>query len=154
MDRNEKVRQEFAQARARKLFQDGLADGSIRPIDRMGNRFDAGDMLLYTPDIPLVFEVADAAPVMDPNQPPGLIRYTLTTMIPLQSAANQGIRQLIKIGETPKSVLRLRREAAAGTPPTDTDRMTLDQEQPAVPLSTLEPAGNDDEAPDAGRDEQ
>src|SRR5262245_7665100 len=86
MDRNERARQEHmsGQARAaRKAFEQAYAGGTVHVKDRHNRNMRVGDLVEFTPDRPLVFQVDQMTPVLDPRMPPGLIHVVMSCTVPI-----------------------------------------------------------------------
>ncbi len=99
IDRNQKARDEFAIARARKQFQDAVASGQASLRDRLGRPLKEGDSVLVSTNVPPIMRVTSVGPILDPSVPPGYLKLELTCTIPYVEQPNKAIASLVKIGE-------------------------------------------------------
>jgi hypothetical protein len=97
-DRNERARLEFAAKAARRQFAQQAEDGQITARDRFGRVIAPGALVLWTPPYPLIYEVLNVTPLLDPRVPPGLVQIVLTATAPLNVAANQAQIGLVVVG--------------------------------------------------------
>lgn len=100
-DRNERARQEHmsGQARAmRQQFAQAFAAGQVHVKDRFGRNLAVNDLVVYNPAQPLVFQVVALDAVLDPNQPPGLIRVVLNIDVPILWQGGYAAPELIVVG--------------------------------------------------------
>lgn len=102
-DRNQQAHDEFAAARARKQFQDAYAAGAAGLVDRLGTMLQDGDLVVYTPDIPILFELRAIGPTLDPRVRAGVMKYELVATVPLLSQANQPVRQIMMVRRPERS---------------------------------------------------
>ncbi len=158
IDRNQKARDEFAIARARKQFQDAVASGQASLRDRLGRPLKVGDSVLVSPNVPPIMRVASVGPVLDPSVPPGYLKMELTVTIPFMEQANKSIANMVKIGE---AVVPAAGEVPAtnvAEPPAEppTDRQEGDppsEESPTIPDAPTAydtpPTTEDEHGPDS-----
>lgn len=74
-------------ARQRRLFAQAFALGQTGAADRFGRPIGVGDKILFSNEIDLVFDVLAMTPVLDPNQPPNTVEFTLSTSFPVRVSA-------------------------------------------------------------------
>lgn len=71
------------------------------PMDRFGVRLKLGDLVLYTPTYPTLFQVSEIVPVLDPNAPPGTVQLVLSGVMPLVLDPNKPCISVVHV-ETPE----------------------------------------------------
>lgn len=81
---NEHKQRQEELARARRQFQQMVALGQIGARDRFGNMIETGDQMMVRLPFDLVYQVVAVNPVLDPNQPPGLMDLVCTVTFPLR----------------------------------------------------------------------
>lgn len=97
-DRNERARQQFQLARARKQFADAVGSGQVPVIDRFGNQVEIGaHVIWFPPPYGLNYIVKDIAPVLDPGAPPGLMKITLVCEVPAVYQAGTPAKDMLLI---------------------------------------------------------
>lgn len=102
MDRNERARAEHmsgAARAARQQFAQAFAAGQVHVKDRFGRNLAVNDLVVYNPQQPLVFQVVALDAVLDPNQPPGLIRVVLNIDVPILWQGGYAAPELIVVGK-------------------------------------------------------
>lgn len=102
MDRNERARQEHMSGVARAMrqqFAQAFASGQVHVKDRFGRNVALNDLVVYNPVQPLVFQVTALDAVLDPNQPPGLIRVVLNIDVPILWQGGYAAPELIVVGK-------------------------------------------------------
>ena len=123
MDRNQRARAEHmsGQARAmRQQFAQAFAAGQVHVKDRFGRNVALNDLVIYNPPQPLVFQVTALDPVLDPNQPPGLLRVNLNIDVPIIWQAGYSASELVVVGavrEAGHSEINATRPTDAADPP-------------------------------------
>lgn len=96
-DRNEKARQAFAQAQARRQFLQALAAGQTGVVDRFGALLTEGDSVLYiAPATGYVWQIT-AIDAVDPRVPVGHVQVTLISEIKEIMPVGRPLRELIRI---------------------------------------------------------
>lgn len=107
VDRNQAAREREHAAR---MFQQDLAkftrllnEGKTGLVDRFGVQLTPGDLTLYSPDWPLVFDVGNITPVMDPSQPVGALNMVLTCTVNVKFMSGVRAMTLIKCGRRPEA---------------------------------------------------
>lgn len=105
-DRNEAVRQ---REHAQRMFNQELVkftrllnEGKTGLLDRFGVQVNPRDLTLYTPDWPLVFDVVDVTPVLDPSHPVGTLNMELRCTVNVKFIAGQRSMNIIKCGRRPE----------------------------------------------------
>lgn len=81
----------FAQAVA-------AGDQNAMARDRFGVTIKAGDLLLYRPNVDMVFKVADVKPVLDPRIGPGHVTIVLVVEAPITLRVGMPVSNMIVIG--------------------------------------------------------
>lgn len=107
-DRNERVRQHFAQqqrivAQIRAsiaAFAQDFASGKAAVLDRFASTVKVHDLVLWHPPHDLVYEVTKIDPILDVdiNAPIGQIRVTLELMAPVNFLAGQPAMSMVVVG--------------------------------------------------------
>lgn len=96
--------------------------------DRFGTPIVKGSNVLYDPEIPLVFQVVDAKPILDPRAPTGSVQIVLVCQVPLTIPGGHPIGRLLSLGVAPGEVEVTDPPA---DPPADTPAEGID---PALPV--------------------
>lgn len=102
-----------AALRARETGQSARGSGLIVPggavaargaRDRFGSLIEEGDLVLYQPNVDLVFAVTAVRPLMsrDARLPP-LVEVQLSVTFPLRLGAGQAVPQLVVVGTREKT---------------------------------------------------
>lgn len=95
IDPNVQAQREFAH----RQFALQVQRGEAAILDRFGQKLEPGAIVLFHNNQDLVFQVAEVAPILDPNQPPGRFRLMLETTAPLAYPANVPIADLVRVGK-------------------------------------------------------
>lgn len=82
-------------------FAQGVSDGAFTALDRFGNRITRGALVLYRPDMDVVYQVKEVVPVMDPRLPQRMVRLTLDAMVPLTVMVGAMVPNLLFLGRGP-----------------------------------------------------
>lgn len=79
----EEDRNRFARQQMHQSVNRGLHGTQTPPMDRFGVRLKLGDLVLYTPTYPTLFQVSEIVPVLDPTAPAGTVQLVLSGVMPL-----------------------------------------------------------------------
>jgi len=82
----------------RRAFAAAFAAGQLPVRDRFGRPLEKGSLFVWHPPHDLVFQVDDITPILDPNQPPGYVRVTVSMTAPVTWQANQPAPDIIAVG--------------------------------------------------------
>ena len=143
MDPNKRARDEFAIARARKLFVDAVNAKQAGLRDRFGRMLTEGDQVLVTFAQPPIMQVQSIVPVLDPSVPPGHLKMVLTCTIPYVHQANQALASIVTIMQgVPVTAAAATDESAPDTPPevadlTEHDAPPVGDEEPNDPAAAI-----------------
>jgi hypothetical protein len=100
-NREQEFQRQHAVQHAMAQFARDVASGVAVPLDRFRNAITVGDLVLYDPPIPTVFQVESIEPVLDPRQPAGMICLAVTVKLPIYIPVMQATGNLIKVGHVP-----------------------------------------------------
>jgi hypothetical protein len=88
-------------------------DQSLHGVrDRFNQLVKPNDLVLYTPPIPMVFQVVSVTPVLDPRAPTGTIQLVLSCTAPLPVVRHRPMGNLLRVGQL---------EESTGTTPQEPD---------------------------------
>lgn len=93
----------------------GLITGAIGVLDRFGRRVGAGDLVMFSPDQDLLFQVEAITPCLDKQAPPGLVTMSMVCRFPLHAMSNQPMVNLVFIDRTRQSEGGAPGDAGGGT---------------------------------------
>ena len=114
-------------------FARGVSSGALAPRDRFNRPLAKHQLVLYHPEVDVVYQITDVIPVMDPRIP-GMVRLMLTAIVPLATRAGQPTAPLVIVGEADHTA----QVAGNGQPTVTGDR----------PIDTPQSVGGDDAVAD------
>ena len=82
----------------RRAFAADFAAGKVPVKDRFGRPVTEGSLIVWHPPQDLVYQVEKVEPILDPNQPPGYVRVTVTLQAPVTWPAGQSAPDIIAVG--------------------------------------------------------
>ena len=97
----EEDRKRFERSRMHQNIGRALDGTALAPMDRFGVRLKLGDLVLYTPTYPTLFQVSEVVPVLDPSAPAGTVQLVLSGVMPLVLNPNQPCISVVHI-ESPE----------------------------------------------------
>lgn len=128
------------QARERQEFARAVATEGLAPADRFGNPLQAGQFVLYSPPVDLVYKITDVMPVLDPRFPAGLCDVTLQITTSLKLPVRVPNQHMIVLG---------REDAPGATAPDEEQGQQQESQPPQGEAVTLPPSAGPVPVPDA-----
>ncbi len=100
MDRNQRAKQQFAEAQQRRVFIQQVASGETCAYDKDRKRLEAGHLVFWEPPPFLYWLVKDVGPALD--QPGPAMRITLTITVPLLVRPGDPVMNMVVQGRQEK----------------------------------------------------
>lgn len=101
MDRNTLAKSQFAHQK----FAQQFSSGAVHLMDRFNNPIEKGSLVLFRADAKFdpIYQVVDVAPILDPTQPPGLVKIVLTMGFATPYHTARPASDLIVVGKSDES---------------------------------------------------
>ncbi len=92
--------------------------GSLAALDAFGRPLEIQDDVLYQPPSALIYKIMAAAPILDPQAPPGLLQLTLVCTVPVNVMSGQPTPNLMLVGRYGQALAPVAKPSAPVSPET------------------------------------